>query len=225
MISVSGARSSASAEGKPSTRTAASLAYTSEPSGPWAVTASAMPSRIERRSSATSRSPSWAARSSVTSSQVTSATPSIVSALTRSVRTPRGVSHATVVPRRRSPRAARTAGSCSSASGRPSASRQRSAGSQAAAEPPTGSSPLSSRAARLAASTRPVPGSTATTAAGIPSSIALVQRTWDPLDADADCPLTRGSLFPGRRAHASATSRRRARSRRRRARRRRRAPS
>ncbi len=90
MISVSGARSSASAEGKPSTRTAASLAYTSEPSGPWAVTASAMPSRIERRSSATSRSPSWAARSSVTSSQVTSATPSIVSALTRSVRTPRG---------------------------------------------------------------------------------------------------------------------------------------
>ena len=33
MISVSGARSSASAEGKPSTRTAASLAYTSEPSG------------------------------------------------------------------------------------------------------------------------------------------------------------------------------------------------
>ena len=77
MISVSGARSSASAEGKPSTRTAASLAYTSEPSGPWAVTASAMPSRIERRSSATSRSPSWAARSSVTSSQVTSATPSI----------------------------------------------------------------------------------------------------------------------------------------------------
>ena len=59
-------------------------------------------------------------------------------ALTRSVRTPRGVSHATVVPRRRSPRAARTAGRCSSASGRPSASRQRSAGSQAAAEPPDG---------------------------------------------------------------------------------------
>ena len=161
-----------------------------------------MPSRIERRSSATSRSPSWAARSSVTSSQVTSATggPSggcTVSALTRSVRAPRGVSQVTVAPRKRSPRAARTAGSCSSLSGRPSASRQRSAGSQAAAEAPTGSSPVSSRAARLAATTLPVPGSTTTTGVGSPS------RSSEPLFTGADSPLTRGSLDP-EAARASA---------------------
>ena len=201
MICASGADSSASADGKPSTRTAASFAYTRLPSGPWAVTESAMPSRIARRSSATRRSPSCAARSSVTSSKLMSSAsePSgavMGCAVARSVRSPRGVSQVTIVPRTRSPRAARREGSASSASGRPSASRQEPDGIHSAAERPTGpASPVSASAARLANSTRALPGSTITTDAGRASSSSRGHSAAAAIAADADSPLIGGSLI------------------------------
>ena len=120
-------------------------------------------------------------------------------AVARSVRSPRVVGHVTIVPRTRSPRAARTEGSASSVSGRPSASRQELAGIHSVTGRPTGlSSPVSSSAARLANSTRALSGSTITTEAGSASSSSRGQLAADAIAAETDSPLTGGSLFPSR---------------------------
>ena len=115
----------------------------------------------------------------------------------RSVRSPREVGQVTIVPRTRSPRAARTDGSASSVSGRPSASRQSPAGIHSVTGRPTGlSSPVSASAARLANSTTALSGSTITTAAGSASSSSRGQLVADSIAAETDSPLTGGSLFP-----------------------------
>ena len=121
----------------------------------------------------------------------------------RSVRSPRGVWQVTIVPRTRSPRAARTEGNASSGSGRPSASRQEPDGIHSAAERPTGpSSPVSPSAARLANSTRAVPGSMMTTDAGRASSSSRGHWAAAAVAADADSPLTGGSLVAAGRDYA-----------------------